>query len=68
MDPYDYEVAILVPSKKAVETIDISSSSEGEDGAPDRVHVKQEEADDAAAMDCVQLSMRKLLLLLLMSI
>jgi hypothetical protein len=52
MDPYDYEVAILVPSKKAVETIDISSSSEGEDGALDRVHVKQEKADDAAAMDC----------------
>ncbi|KAK1615718.1 hypothetical protein QYE76_021235 [Lolium multiflorum] len=52
MDPYDYEVAISVPSKKVVETIDISSSSEGEDGAPDRVHVKQEEADYAAAMDC----------------
>lgn len=50
--PYDYEVAILVPSKKAVETIDIRSSSEGEDDAPDRVHVKQEEADDDAAMDC----------------
>lgn len=50
MDHRDYDVAIFVPSKKAkkaVETIDISSSSEG-----DGPHVKQEEADDAAAMHC----------------
>jgi hypothetical protein len=46
-----HEVAILVPSKKTVETIDISSSSEG-DGAAARAQVKHEEADDAAAKDC----------------
>ena len=46
-----HEVAMLVPSKKTVETIDISSSSEG-DGAAARVQVKHEEADDAAAKDC----------------
>ena len=46
-----HEVAMLVPSKKTVETIDISSSSEG-DGAAARVQVKHEEADDAAAKVC----------------
>ena len=46
-----HEVAMLVPSKKTVETIDISSSFEG-DGAAARVQVKHEETDDAAAKDC----------------
>ena len=45
-----HEIAILIPSKKTVDIIDISSSSEGNDAAA-RFQVKREEDDDAAAKD-----------------